>query len=100
MALANTFKDYALFAEVRSDKTLERKFGITNLPAFVYVSDPAEYKSELFTGEYKKDQMSSWIQKFALKKFKNTKSEIATELTSDIVSTGPCSKTDSNFCLI
>jgi len=100
MALANDFKDYALFAEVRSDNVLERKFGITKLPAFVYVTDAADYKSETFKGDFKKDQMASFINRYGSKKFKNTSSDIATELTADIVSTGPCSKTDSNFCLV
>jgi len=100
MSLANDFKNNALFAEVRSDKSLERKFKITKTPAFVYVTDPANYVAEKYTGEYKKDQMSNWIQKYALKKFKASNTDSAAELSIDIISTGPCSKADSNFCLI
>ena len=96
MALANDFKDYALFAEVRSDNSLERKFDIKKTPSFVYITDPSAYKAEIYTGEYNKQSMSQWIQKFALKKFKATSATSATELTPDRISTGPCSKTDSN----
>jgi hypothetical protein len=79
MALANDFKDYALFAEVRSDNSLQRKFSISKTPSFVYITDPSTYSAEIYTGEYNKQSMLTWIQKFALKKFKATNSLQATE---------------------
>ena len=52
MSLANDFKDFAMFAEVRDDNDQLRKFKQKTTPSFIYISDPVEYKCEVYDQKY------------------------------------------------
>lgn len=55
-ALSKDLKGKLVFGEVRQDeKELIKKFQITKFPTLMVLTDPSNYKGEVYVGDYKKD---------------------------------------------
>ena len=67
-ALSKKFKDKLLFGEVRkSEADLIQKFGIVQTPGILVVTDPQEFKGDLFQEEIKIDQITKFLNTYSYK---------------------------------
>ena len=65
--MSKTFKDRLLIGEVKKSETeLYEKYGVTEVPTLMVITDPWEYKGEVYdTKEMKIDQLKKFLSNFA-----------------------------------
>lgn len=67
-ALSKQYKDKLLFGEVRkSDSVMLTRFGITEFPKIVIVTNPFIYESEVYNGEIKIDRITKFLNNYSYK---------------------------------
>ena len=66
-SLSKTYKDKLNFGEVKKDKELMEKFKISVFPTLMVLSDPHNYKGEVYdiNSEMKIDQLKKFLAKYA-----------------------------------
>lgn len=102
LSLANEFKDKIVFAEVLKEDPLTPKFGITDFPALLLLTDPPNYKGKKFEGTMTKALIMHFLNEQVLTnqtKFKPNSGEV-TELTKEKVEWGTCGAKDNTFCFV
>ena len=64
-SLSKTYKDKLTIGEVKkSEKELYEKYGIKDVPTLMVITDPYEYKGEVYdTKEMKIDQLKKFLSK-------------------------------------
>lgn len=65
-ALSKKYKDRLLFGSVRNTETeLCKKFGVTEFPTILALTDPEGYKGEKYKDDVKVDQLSKFLGNYA-----------------------------------
>jgi len=105
-SLSKTYKEKLIFGEVRqkNDPELLQKFGVTEMPSIIALTDPYTYQGEKFdSGELKIDQLKKFLSTYAYKEVKVEKKIELHQLTAQnnkSPTSGICGKKTSNLCLI
>lgn len=105
-SLSKTYKQKLVFGEVRlkNDPELFQKFGITETPTILALTDPFSYQGEKFeSGDLKIDQLKKFISNYAYQEVKIEKKINMNKLTyqsNKSPTSGVCGKKTSNLCLI
>ena len=105
-SLSKTYKDKLVFGEVKKSETsLYEKYGITETPALIAITDPYAYTSEKYDtlGEMKIDQIKKFLSNIAYKTIKVEKVQEIHHLTAKkakSATTGVCGRKTSNICII
>lgn len=100
-ALSKQYKDKLLFGEVRkSDTEMLKRFGITEFPKIVVITDPYSFENEVYTGEIKYDRITKFLNTYSYKQAAYKKAADIVELTEQKYKSGVCKKTSSNICVI
>lgn len=61
-SLSKTYKDKLSFGQVKKDPELFKKFGITTFPTLMALTDPTDYKGEVYDmKEMKIDQLKKFL---------------------------------------
>jgi hypothetical protein len=67
-ALSRQYKDKLFLGEVRKSETsLIQKYGITSFPTLLVVTDPNEYKGEVYQDELKIDRLTKFLNSYTYK---------------------------------
>ena len=75
-SLSKYYKDKLIFGEVKQkyEKELYDKFGITKVPTILALTDPYNYKGEIYeTAEMKIDQLKKFLSNYAFSQKKQEK---------------------------
>ena len=105
-SLSKTYKDKLVFGEVRqmNEPELFQKFGITETPTILALTDPFAYSGEKYEStEMKIDQLKKFLSTYAYREVKVEKKIQMHHLTyqsNKSPTSGICGKKTSNFCLI
>jgi len=67
-ALSKQYKEKLVFGEVRkSDTEMINKFGITEFPKIVILTNPFTYETEVFKEEIKIDRITKFLNNYSYK---------------------------------
>lgn len=104
-SLSKTYKDKLLFGEVKkSDEELLKKFGVTETPKLLVITDPYNYVGEVYdSNEMKIDQLKKFLSNFAYstpKMEKKVEFNLLTMKKAANPNTGVCGRKTSNLCVI
>lgn len=99
--LSLEFKDRAALGIVLAgaEAALASKMGVDKRPALVHVLDEETLQGNPFDKDFKKEALTRFISK-AVAKHRSAESVALKELTPTRFSSGECSPSDSNFCLL
>lgn len=102
LSLANEFKDKVIFAEVQKEDALTAKFGITDFPLLLLLTDAPNYKGKKFEGTMTKALIMHFLHEQVTSnqsKFKPNSGEVS-ELTKQKLEWGTCGAKDNSFCFV
>ena len=105
-SLSKDYKDKLVFGEVKKSETdIYEKYGITETPALLAITDPYTYTSEKYDtlGEMKIDQIKKFLSNIAYRTIKKEKVQELHHLTykkAKSATTGVCGRKTSNICFI
>lgn len=102
-ALSKQFKDKLLFGEVRksSQSELITKFGVTQFPTMLVITDPFTFESEKYADELKIDRLTKFLNQYSYKAASYEKKLDFTQLTAAAYrQQSLCGKRTSNICFI
>ena len=101
-ALSKQFKDKLIFGEVRkSEADLISKFGVTQFPTILVITDPYDYKGDVFQKETKMDLITKFLQQYSYKAASYEKKVEIQHLTyNKYKKENVCAKKSSNVCII
>lgn len=105
-SLSKTYKEKLVFGEVRkkNDPELFAKFGVSETPVILALTDPYSHSGEKFeSGELKIDQLKKFLSTYAYREVKVEKKIQMHKLTyqsNKSPTSGVCGKKTSNLCLI
>lgn len=105
-SLSKTYKDKLVFGEIKmsSGQELFKKFGVTETPTLLALTDPANYVGEKYDvkNEMKIDQLKKFLSNYAYKTTKVEKKMELYHLTKKLASgpNGICGSKTSNLCVI
>jgi len=67
-SMSKTYKEKLNFGEVKNDQSFQSKFGITELPTLMVLTDPLNHKGEIYDmKEMKIDQLKKFLSTYAYK---------------------------------
>ena len=102
-ALSKQFKDKLLFGEVRknSESELIAKFGVTQFPTLLVITDPHTNEGEKYEGELKHDRLTKFLNNYSYKTASYEKKLDFIQLSIPAYrQQSVCSKRSSNMCFI
>lgn len=102
LSLANEFKDKIIFAEVLKEDPLTAKFGVTEFPTLMLLTDSPNYKGKKFEGSMTKTLIMHFLSEQVLSnqaKFKPNSGSVA-QLTKQKLDWGTCGVKDNSFCFV
>ena len=105
-SLSKTYKEKLVFGEIRqkNDPELFQKFGITETPTILALTDPYGYVGEPYdSSELKIDQLKKFLSTYAYREVKVEKKIQMHKLnytSNKSPASGVCGKKTSNLCLI
>lgn len=81
-ALSKQYKDKLLLGEVRKNEAgLAQKFGVTQFPKILVITDPYDFKGEGYSGELKIDLITKFLNGYSYKAAAYEKKLEVVELT-------------------
>lgn len=81
--MSKTYKEKLSFGEVKNEPALQAKFGITELPTLMVLTDPHAFKGEIYDmKEMKIDQLKKFLSAYAYQKTNKEKKAELIKLTA------------------
>lgn len=102
-ALSKHFKDKINFGEIRqSEKELAQRFGVTNYPTVLVISDGENYKGVIYDGALNRDPLEKFLNQYAYSSKKKEDVASIKELNNDNYNKYKhCNENDKkNICIV